>query len=120
MTYDAISKIAPHTETGKMRMLIVSIKSPLFPNIPTITELGYKQELPASWFAMYGPSGMPEDVKKVLIPAIEKAIKNPELKAKIEKMHFVVNYKSPAELKKLAAEEYETSLAIAKKLGLGK
>ncbi len=120
MTYDAISKIAPHVETGKMRMLLVSIKSPLFPNIPTISELGFKQELPASWFAMYGPSGMPEDVKKVLIPAIEKAIKNPELKAKIEKIHFVVDYKSPAELKKLAAEEYETSLAIAKKVGLRK
>jgi tripartite-type tricarboxylate transporter receptor subunit TctC len=120
MTYDAISKIAPHAETGKMRMLIVSIKSPLFPNIPTITELGYKQDLPASWFAMYGPSGMPEDVKKVLIPAIEKAIKNPELKTKIEKMHFVVSYKSPAEQKKLATEEYETSLAIAKKVGLRK
>jgi len=120
MTYDAISKIAPHAETGKMRMLIVSIKSPLFPKIPTITELGYKQDLPASWFAMYGPSGMPEDVKKVLIPAIEKAIKNPELKTKIEKMHFVVNYKSPAEQKKLSTEEYETSLAIAKKVGLFK
>ncbi len=120
MTYDAISKIAPHVETGKMRMLLVSIKSPLFPNIPTISELGFKQELPASWFAMYGPSGMPEDVKKVLIPAIEKAIKNPELKAKIEKIHFVVNYRSPAELKKLAAEEYETSLGIAKKVGLRK
>jgi len=63
---------------------------------------------------------LPEEVKKVLIPAIEKAIKNPELKAKIEKMQFVVNYKSPTELKKLAAEEYEKSLAIAIKVGLRK
>jgi len=101
-------------------MLLVSIKTPQFPNIPMLTELGYKQELPASWFAMYGPAGMPEEVKKVLIPAIEKAIKNPESKAKLEKMHFTVIYKSPAEQKKLAAEEYETALAIAKKVGLRK
>ena len=120
MTFDAISKIAPHVESGKMRMLLVSIKTPQFPNIPMLTELGFKQALPASWFAMYGPAGLPEEVKKVLIPAIEKAVKNPELKAKLEKMHFTVIYKSPAELKKLAAEEYETALAIAKKVGLRK
>ena len=47
-------------------------------------------------------------------------IKNPELKAKIEKMQFVVNYKSPAEMKKMVREEYERALAIAKKAGLSK
>jgi tripartite-type tricarboxylate transporter receptor subunit TctC len=53
-----------------------------------------------------------------LIPAIEKAVKNPELKARIEKMQSVVEYKSPTELKKMVAEEYESSLAIAIKVGL--
>ena len=118
MTFDAVSKIAPHVESGKMRMLLVTMKSPLFPNIPTIRELGFKQDLAVSWFAMYGPVGMPEEVKKTLIPAIEKAVNNPESKAKIEKLHFIVDYKSPAEQKKLATEEYETALAIAKKIGL--
>ena len=120
MTFDAINKFIPHVESGKLRVLLLTNKMPEFPNVPTMTELGYKQELPSTWFAMYGPAGMPEEVKKVLIPAVEKAIKNPELKAKIEKMRFVVDYKSPAELKKLAAEEYETALAIAKKIGLRK
>jgi tripartite-type tricarboxylate transporter receptor subunit TctC len=55
--------ISPHFQAGKVRLLLTSKKIPEFPNIPTITELGYKQELPASWFAMYGPVGMPEEVK---------------------------------------------------------
>jgi tripartite-type tricarboxylate transporter receptor subunit TctC len=54
------------------------------------------------------------------VPAIEQVIKNPEMKAKLEKMHFAVDYKSPAEMRKLVTEEYETVSAIAKKLGLGK
>jgi len=45
-------------------------------------------------------------------------VKNPELKAKVEKMDFVVQYKSPAEQKKLAADEYEKAVAIAIKVGL--
>jgi len=120
VTFDAMTKVLPHLESGKMRVLLLANKMEDFPNIPTITELGYKQDLCSSWFAMYGPAGLPEEAKRVLIPAIEKAIKNPELKAKVEKMLFLVDYKPPAEQKKLAAEQYERGLAIANKIGLRK
>jgi tripartite-type tricarboxylate transporter receptor subunit TctC len=55
-----------------------------------------------------------------LLPAIEKVIKNPELKAKVEKMGYSVDYKGPAELGKLVADEYETANSIAIKIGLKK
>lgn len=54
------------------------------------------------------------------VPAIEKAIKNPEWKTKTEKPGFIVDYKSPAESRKLAAEDYERALVIAEKLGIRK
>ena len=34
-------------------------------------------------FGFYGPSGLPEDVKRSLVSAIEKAVKNPELKGNV-------------------------------------
>src|SRR5512136_1496281 len=120
MTLDAINKITPHVETGKMRVLLMSKKMAEYPKVPTLKELGYDQELVSDFFAVYGPAGLPAEVKKVLIPAIEKAMKNPESKAKLEKLGFAVDYKSPAELKKLATEHYELNLSIAKKLGLRK
>jgi tripartite-type tricarboxylate transporter receptor subunit TctC len=120
MTFDAISKLTPHAQTGKLRVLLVSSKMAEYPKVPTLRDLGYNQDLVPAWFGMYGPTGLPEDVKKVLIPAIEKAMTHPEVKAKLEKMDFAVEYKTPADQKKFAAEEYETNLAIAKKLGLRK
>jgi len=120
MTLDAINKITPHVETGKMRVLLMSKKMEEYPKVPTLKDLGYDQELVSDFFAMYGPAGLPAEVKKVLVPAIEKAMKNPESKAKLEKLGFAVDYKSPAELKKLATEHYELNLSIAKKLGLRK
>jgi len=119
-TFDAINKIVPHMESGRMRALLLTNKMAEFPNVPTLDEIGYKQELFCTWFAYYAPSGLPEEVRKVLIPAVEKVIKNPELKAKIEKMQLVVNYKSPTEMKKMVPDEYERALAIAKKAGLSK
>ncbi len=120
MTFDAISKLTPHAQTGKLRVLLLSSKMAEYPKVPTLRDLGYNQELVPAWFAMYGPAGLPQEVKKVLIPAIEKAMTHSEVKAKLEKMDFAVDYKLPADQKKLATEEYESSLAIAKKIGLRK
>ena len=119
-TFDAIGKIMPHADAGKMRILLLSRKFSQYPNIPTITELGYKQELLSAWFALFAPLGIPEEAKKILVPAIEKAIKLPELKAKIENRGYIVDYKSPAELKKLTVSDYETAHSLATKLGLSK
>ncbi|HUL29167.1 MAG TPA: tripartite tricarboxylate transporter substrate binding protein [Thermodesulfobacteriota bacterium] len=115
-----ITEVISYTQAGKLRILLTSNKLAELPNVPTPRELGYKQDLLPTWFGFYGPSGMPEEVKRVLVPAIEKAIRNPELKSRLEKLNFFVDYKSPSEMKKLITEEYETVNAIAQKLGLAK
>jgi tripartite-type tricarboxylate transporter receptor subunit TctC len=99
---------------------VSSKKIPEFPDIPTMTQLGYKQDLLSAWFAIHAPVGIPEEVRKTLVPAIEKAVKSPGVKDPIEKMGYIVDYKSPAELKKLSMEDYETAKAIAIKTGLRK
>jgi tripartite-type tricarboxylate transporter receptor subunit TctC len=116
----ANSHSGPHVKAGKLSILLLTNKMREFPSVPTITELGYKQDLLSAWFALFAPAGISEEVKKVLVPAIEKAIKNPELEAKIEKLGFIVDYKSPAELKKIQVSDYETARSLAVKLGLSK
>jgi len=120
LTFDAFGKIMPHQDSNEMRILLSSKKVPGYPNVPTAKELGYKQDLFSTWFSFWGPSGLPDDVKKTLVAAIEKTIKTPELKAKLDKMGYVVDYKSPEENRKLVAEEYATAMDIAKKIGLRK
>jgi len=116
----SIPLAAPHVKAGKLRMLIVSNKHPEFPDVPTSADLGYKENLLFSWFAVYGPAGMSEESKKVLIPAIEKAVRNPELKAKLEQLGFGVEYRSPEELRKLQLSDFAVADALAVKMGLRK
>jgi tripartite-type tricarboxylate transporter receptor subunit TctC len=120
VTYTALSQVVPHVKAGTLRILLISKKMPEFPNVPLITDFGYKQNLFSAWMAMFAPVGVPEEVKRVLIPAIEKAVKNPELKAKTEPLGFIVDYKSPAELKKLMVEDYQKAMDVALKAGLRK
>jgi len=119
-SFIANSLAGPHVKAGKLRMLLLTKKMSEYPDVPTISDFGYKQNLLMAWFAIYAPAGIPEDVKKVLVPAIEKSIKNPELITKIEKMGFVVDYKPPQELRQLQINDYEIARSLAVKLGLSK
>jgi tripartite-type tricarboxylate transporter receptor subunit TctC len=118
VTCDGLAKVKPHADAGKMRVLLITNKMPAFPEIPTITEFGYKEGLFATWFALYSPSGIPEEVRKVLVPAIEKAVNL--TKPRVDKMGSLAEYKSPADLKKMTEDEYKKALEIAKRIGLGK
>lgn len=120
MTLDAVSKSMPHVEAGKLRILLVDNKVPGHPQFPTLQELGYKKSMVSSWFGLYAPVGIPEEARKVLVPAIEKAIKNPEVNEKIERLLFSPQYMDPEKQRKMVSEQYQQSLDIAIKAGLRK
>jgi tripartite-type tricarboxylate transporter receptor subunit TctC len=112
--------VGPQVSAGKLRMLLITNKMRSFPDVPIMTELGYKQDLLFPWFALYGPAGLPEEVKKVLISGIEKAVKNPEMEGKLEKIGFMVDYRSPPEQRKLQERDYATARSLVIKMGLAK
>jgi len=115
-----LSIFQEYYKAGKVRGILLDQKIPDFPDIPTLQQLGYPRGIPSPWTALFAPVGIPEEAKKVLIPAIEKAIKTPELMARLQKMWYIPGYKPPAELKSLLTEDYENARATFKKMGLGK
>ena len=115
---DGFQKLKPHVDAGRMRILLIDPKMASYPNLPSPKELGYKQNLPASWFGFWNPAGIPEEIKKALVPAIEKAVK--ATKTRIDQMGDICEYKSPAEMKKLRDDEYRQIYDIAVRIGLRK
>ena len=110
----------PHFKSGKLRGVLLDMKVPDLPDIPTLRDVGYPMDLPASWFGFFAPSGIPEEAKQVLVPALEKAIKNPEVTAKLQKLWYITNYKTPGELKQILTENHEKIRILAKKMGIAK
>ena len=119
-TIVAVVLSQPHFKSGKLRGILLDRKVPDLPDIPTLRDLGYQQDLPVSWFGFFAPAGIPEVAKQVLVPALEKAINNPEVSAKLQKLSYITNYKTPAELKQILAESHDRIRAMAKKMDLGK
>ena len=120
-TTQSLSVLVPFIAEGRVRVLVTSRKVKELPNVPVLQELGYKQELYSPWFAMYAPAGTPHEVINVLVPAIKKAMESPEVVARINKIGgTLIEYKSPAELKKMEIEEIEAISALGAKMGLRK
>jgi tripartite-type tricarboxylate transporter receptor subunit TctC len=115
---DGLAKFKPHVDAKRMKILLLSNKMPDLPGIPTITELGYKQKLYPSCFAVYAPGGIPEDAKKILVPAVEKAIK--ATFPKIIAMGSLPEYHTPAEMREMREDEFKVVSELAIKLGLRK
>ena len=116
-TFLAVSISHPHYESGKLRGILLDTGVPSLPEIPTWAQLGYKQSLHPSWFGFLAPAGIPEEAEKVLIPAVERVVKNPELSAKLQKLWFVPTYLSPSDFQRLHRTNYEDALVQFKRLG---
>ena len=103
----SLGLVAPHVNAGKLRILLTSQKTPEFPDIPTLKQLGYKRDIMSIRFPFYVPVGVPNSVKKVLIPAIEAAIKVPDVVNAIRQIGAIADFVPGEEFKKMMVEEYE-------------
>ena len=113
----SLSLIHPQLEAGKLRALLISKKTPEFPNIPTLKQLGYKNDLSSVLFAFYGPVGLPDSVKKALAAPLEKAIKSPEVVKAMEQLGAVEDYVPGPEYKKMMMSEYDMVKKLLKGAG---
>ena len=87
MTFGTPPSILPLAQAGKLRILAVTTaqRSVLFPALPGMAESGVKGYNYTFWFGLYGPAGLPADISKKLLNASTEALKDPEVKARLEK-----------------------------------
>jgi tripartite-type tricarboxylate transporter receptor subunit TctC len=74
-------------KAGKVRPLAVAAdhRLPAWPDVPTLTELGFEGFHPSQWNAAFAPAGVPRDIIDKLHSAFAEAAKTPEMQAIFEK-----------------------------------
>jgi tripartite-type tricarboxylate transporter receptor subunit TctC len=75
----------PHVKAGKLHLLNINHneRSVDFPDIPTLTELGYSNADAPIWFGLWAPTGTPKEILQRLNDEIVKQSKTPEMKEKL-------------------------------------
>jgi tripartite-type tricarboxylate transporter receptor subunit TctC len=114
----ALGTITGHLKSGGLRGVVISSKFPEFPDIPTLEQLGYQQKLWGVWWGFFAPTGVPAEVTKALIPAIEKVVKDTGIASKLAGLGMLQDYVPPEKVFAEIREEHKTVEEIAKKSGL--
>jgi tripartite-type tricarboxylate transporter receptor subunit TctC len=82
--FDNISNVLPHVKSGKLKALAVTTpaRSPLTPELPTVTEAGVSGYEVAVWFGIAAPGGTPRPIVDKLNAEIVKILHMPDVKEK--------------------------------------
>ena len=92
---------------GKLRMLAVGSlqRSPLFPDVPTLDEVGLKGFDADTVFGIYAPAGTPPEIVTRLNRETNKILASPGFKERVSAIGGVPAPMSPAEFGRRAAED---------------
>jgi tripartite-type tricarboxylate transporter receptor subunit TctC len=103
------ASVVQHVKAGKLKALAVSSASrlPALPQVPTATEAGLKGFTLESWFALYGPAGLPPEVVQTLNTEIGKILALPDIRRRADEAGTTVELMSPAQLGDYTRKELE-------------
>ncbi|SPA40730.1 conserved exported protein of unknown function [Cupriavidus taiwanensis] len=109
----------PLVKSGKARLLAVwtEKRSKLFPDAPTLKELGYPLVI-TSPIGLAGPRGMDPKIVKKLQDAFHAAMGDPEVQKIMDDYLMQPDYKTSEDFRKFMLQEQAKEKALVQRLGL--
>jgi tripartite-type tricarboxylate transporter receptor subunit TctC len=105
VTAGVFSQSEVTAQAGRLRPLAVTSlrRTPLFPQSPTVAELGFKNIPQGSFRAISGPKGIPMEVRRAIAAAVGRAMNDPDWIAFSRENGLVKTYMTNEELERYMA-----------------
>ncbi len=107
--------VSPHLRSGAMKGIAISSRFPAFADIPTLVDLGYRQDLLGVSLLFIAPSGIPAEVRASLLPTIERVVRDPAMAAKHLGLGWIHEYVSPEKAAAEMRDEYRIVEDVARR-----
>ena len=116
---DNLPPIVPFIRNGQLRALAVSTqsRSPLLPDLPTISESGLPGFSAYSWQMVAAPTGTPPSIANRLAAAIRRISIDPEIRTRVAEMGAETVGDTPAEAREFVRQESVKWRAVVDKSG---
>jgi len=114
-----ISSIEEHEKTGKVRILAAANdkRSPLRPNLATVSEAGVPGFATTAWFGLFAPANTPPEVVAKIYADVSKALDHQQTKDFFAKNSFERVALTPQEFPKLIESDTKHWEALVKSVG---
>jgi len=117
----SIGLVAQHINSGALKPLAVlgATRSPLLPNVPTVSEAGYPEINVVAWYGFAVPRGTPQPVIDKLMATFNEALKDQRVRELLEKQALQpVEPMSANQLGELYAEDTEKYAKVIREAGI--
>lgn len=120
MLFISASNAIPATQTGRVKILAMleETRYARLPQVPTMAETLPTFKKPSSWFGFLGPPGMPRDLTARVNAELVKALKAPDVVAKLDENGMTVIGDTPDAFAALMKDGVERYGAIIKAAGI--
>ncbi len=83
--FPGLAAAVPHIRSGRIRPLAVTgpARHPLFKDLPTLDESGFKGFDAQQWYGVVGPAGIPAPIVRQLNETLGTVLKAPDLREKL-------------------------------------
>ena len=116
MMFDQMYSAMPSIKGDKIRAIAITSKkrSPLLPNIPSFSEIGYPKVEVLNWQGLIAPKGTPKAIIDQLNAAANEALKDPALRELMLSQGNEIGGGSPADFAALVKSESAKWSAVVK------
>jgi tripartite-type tricarboxylate transporter receptor subunit TctC len=107
MLFATVTSAKAFVDGGQIRMLATTLnqRSPLYPDVPTLEEIGIPGIKVAPFIGFFGPPNMPKDVTMELAQATKTALQQPTLRKRLGDQAIAVEGTLPEPLAKMVKEQ---------------
>jgi tripartite-type tricarboxylate transporter receptor subunit TctC len=118
--FDQISVALPFIKNGNVRALAVTGtgRASWIPDVPTFTELGYKDINGETFTGLFAPTGTPPDVVARIHDTLAKILKDPEVVDKFNALGAKAVAMQPAEFKAYLESEDAKWIPVVRKANI--
>ena len=115
----AVTAPLPFIQAGRLRALAISsaTRSRLLPDVPTFKELGYPEIEEYTWVGFFAPAGTPPEIVQKLNEAINRVLKMPDVRERLEGLTFEPIGGSPQQFTDYVRAEVAKWAVVVKQTG---
>jgi tripartite-type tricarboxylate transporter receptor subunit TctC len=90
LMFESVSLALPPVRAGMLRPLGISSAQRVsdLPDVPTIAESGYPDYFVTVWNGVAVPSGLPDDVARILTDSLDRVMNDPGFRSTLEKVGY--------------------------------